>query len=215
MKYKLAIFDLDGTLLDTLEDLAASLNFALSRGGYSQRTLEEVRSFVGNGVRRLVEQGLPKDVSPEITERSYTDFVCHYKVHSADHTQPYPGIPELLHSLRQQGMKIAVVTNKLHDPAQALCQRYFPGLIDLTVGQSPTLPKKPAPDSTLLILSQLGIANKDAVYIGDSDVDIFTAQNASLPCISVTWGFQSREKLLGAGAKTLADSVSDLLTLLQ
>lgn len=215
MKYKLAIFDLDGTLLDTLEDLAASLNFALSRSGYSQRTLEEVRSFVGNGVRRLVEQGLPKDVSPEITERAYTDFVCHYKVHSADHTQPYPGIPELLYSLRQQGMKIAVVTNKLHAPAQALCQRYFPGLIDLTVGQSPTLPKKPAPDSTLLILSQLGIANKDAVYIGDSDVDIFTAQNAKLPCISVTWGFQSREKLLGAGAKTLADSVSDLLTLLQ
>ena len=212
MDYKLAIFDLDGTLLDTLEDLKNSLNHALKICGYPSRTLEEVRTFVGNGVKRLVEQGVPEDTPGEQIERAYDAFVCHYKIHNMDLTHPYPGIAEALVQLRTQNIKLAVVTNKLHEAAIPLCQHYFPDMFDYVLGAKASLPKKPAPDAVLKILSALGVSREDAIYIGDSDVDILTAKNAGLPCISVTWGFQPKEKLLASGGSIFADTPAQMVS---
>lgn len=211
MKYRLALFDLDGTVLNTLEDLADSLNAALERSGFPPRKMEEVRRFVGNGIPKLVERGVPAGTSEESMARVLADFMAHYTLHCADHTRPYAGIAELLAALRERGVLTAVVSNKADEAVRILCGRYFSGLFDAVSGAKQGVRKKPAPDTVNRVLAQLQICREDAVYIGDSEVDVETAQNAGMDCISVDWGFRSRAELLRAGATTLVSRPMEIL----
>lgn len=213
MKYKAIIFDLDGTLTDTLEDLFLSTNFALRSCGLPERSLEEVRRFVGNGVRKLIERAVPADTEPRLLERCFEAFRSHYVIHCQDHTCLYPGIASLLTSLHACGYRMAVVSNKLQEGVNELAQTFFNGVIDVAIGEQPGIPRKPAPDMALAALKQLGVEASEAVYIGDSDVDLQTAANAGLPCISVLWGFRNRDFLVAQGATVLAESPQDILSL--
>lgn len=213
MSYKLAIFDMDGTILNTLADLAASVNFALTAEGYPTRTIEEVRLFVGNGIRKLIERSVPRGTLVQNIDKVHEKFTAHYTKHCTDNTKPYEGIKELLGELRKNGCKTAVVSNKADYAVQKLCIEYFPEYFDLAAGeQQPIYKKKPAPDLVFLIMDKLNVSAEDTVYIGDSDVDIQTAVNAKIDCICVDWGFRSREFLLQNGAKKI---VSDTIQLRQ
>lgn len=214
MNYRLAIFDLDGTILNTLEDLAASGNYALRKNGLPERTVDEVRSFVGNGIRKYMERAVPSGSSETLIARVHADFTEHYAKHCADRTKPYDGIPELLGVLRGAGMQAAVVSNKADYGVQTLVDTYFPGLFDAAVGEREGVRRKPAPDSVLAVLRQLAVPPEEAVYIGDSDVDIDTARNAGIPCISVDWGFRTTEFLLDHGAKRIVSAPAELAGLL-
>lgn len=211
MKYELFIFDMDGTILNTLEDLADSLNYALDQYGYPVRTMEEVRSFVGNGVRKLVERGAGSAVSQTELDKLCAAQKEYYSVHCADKTKPYDGICELLQTLRKEGCKTAVNSNKADYAVQALVVQYFDGLFDAAAGDKPDMRKKPAPDAVNKILSRLQVPRERAVYIGDSDVDIETARNARLDCISVDWGFRDREVLKSKGAGLIVSNPSEIL----
>lgn len=211
MSYQIAIFDLDGTILDTLEDLKESLNAALASEGLPPRTLEQTRAFVGNGIQNLIARAVPDGTAPEKTARVYDAFNRHYAVHCQDHTRPYAGIPEALLQLRQAGVRTAVVSNKSDYAVQTLCGACFPGQFDAALGWREGLRKKPAPDSVLAVLQECGIAPSEAVYIGDSDVDIETARNAGLACIAVNWGFRPRALLEQVGAQTIVSDVPALL----
>lgn len=211
---RLAVFDLDGTLLDTLQDLTNAVNAALNRYGFPQRTSEEVRRFVGNGIRKLIERALPPDCPSEASESVYRACLEHYHAHATDLTRPYDGIPALLNQLKASGWRVAVVSNKTDDAVQALCNRYFEGLLDLCIGERPGIAKKPAPDSVLAILQQLNIDRADAVLIGDSEVDVETARHAAVDLIAVTWGFRSESLLRASGAVHIVSSVSELRQLL-
>ena len=213
MSYKLAIFDMDGTILNTLADLAASVNFALTAEGYPTRTIEEVRLFVGNGIRKLIERSVPRGTIVQNIDKVHEKFTAHYTKHCTDNTKPYEGINELLGELRKNGCKTAVVSNKADYAVQKLCIEYFPEYFDMVAGeQQPIYKKKPAPDLVFLIMDKLNVAAEDTVYIGDSDVDIQTAVNAKVDCICVDWGFRSREFLLQNGAEKI---VSDTIQLRQ
>jgi len=214
MKYKLAIFDMDGTILNTLEDLKNSLNYALQKQGFSPRTTDEVRSFVGNGIRLLIERGVPKNATPSETDSVFDTFNEHYALHCADTTQPYNGIIAAVNELKAQGIKVAVVSNKADYAVQSLCKRYFDGLFDCAIGQTDKIRKKPYPDSVNEILKRYGISPEDTVYIGDSDVDIQTAKNAKTDCISVDWGFRSREFLAENGATHIVSTTDEMLDLI-
>lgn len=198
--YKLAVFDMDGTILDTLEDLKDSTNFALEKCGYPMRSYDEVRRFVGNGIRKLIERAVPEGLTTEQIDRVHEVFTEHYKVHCADKTKAYDGIKPLLEKLRASGVKTAVVSNKADYGVQELCKEYFDGLFDYAVGEREGIRRKPAPDAVNEALRVLGIDKSEAVYIGDSDVDFETAKNAELPCISVLWGFRDEEFLREKGA---------------
>lgn len=198
--YKLAVFDMDGTILDTLEDLKDSTNFALEKCGYPTRTYDEVRRFVGNGIRKLIERAVPEGLTVEQIDRVHEVFTEHYKVHCADKTKAYDGIKSLLEKLRANGVKTAVVSNKADYGVQELCKEYFDGLFDYAIGEREGIRRKPAPDSVNEALRVLGMSKSEAVYIGDSDVDFETAKNAELPCISVLWGFRDEEFLREKGA---------------
>ena len=211
MKYQLAIFDMDGTILNTLEDLADSLNYALSCSNYPTRTLDDVRNFVGNGIRKLMERAVPEGTSPEELEQVYADFTAYYPKHCYDKTKPYSGIIETIQNLRKQGIKTAVVSNKADYGVQILCKQYFDGLFDYAVGEQSGVQRKPAPDSVNMVLDKLKITRKNAVYIGDSDVDIDTAGNAEMDCISVDWGFRDPSFLQEHGAKIMVSSPEELL----
>lgn len=211
MKYQLAIFDMDGTILNTLEDLADSVNYALSCSNYPTRTLDEVRNFVGNGIRKLMERAVPSGTSPEELEQVYADFTAYYPKHCYDKTKPYSGMIETIQNLRKQGIKTAVVSNKADYAVQILCKQYFDGLFDYAVGEQTGVQRKPAPDSVNIVLDKLKITQNNAVYIGDSDVDIDTARNAEMDCISVDWGFRDPSFLQEHGAKIMVSSPEELL----
>jgi phosphoglycolate phosphatase len=208
--YKAIIFDLDGTLLNTLDDLAASCNHALLACGYPARTVEEVRAFVGNGIRKLMERALPPASADEAVDRALDVFRAHYALHNSDRTQPYPGILPMLEALKQRGLPICVLSNKNDPNVQALCQRYFPGLITLAAGEKPGLRPKPHPDGVLWLCSQLGLSPADVCLVGDSEVDVATARAAGVPLLAVDWGFRSQEQLRAAGAETVAHSAEEL-----
>lgn len=210
MRYKLAVFDLDGTILNTLDDLADSLNYALKNSGFPERSIDEVRYFVGNGIRKLIERGVPAGTDTAAIDKVHSDFTVHYKAHCSDKTRPYDGITELLDSLRKSGCLTAVVSNKADYGVQELCAGYFPGMFDFAVGEREGIRKKPAPDSVNEALRKLGVSNKEAVYIGDSDVDIETAKNAEMDCIGVEWGFRGREFLEAHGAEVIAAKTEDI-----
>ena len=207
MTYKTYVFDLDGTLLNTLGDLAAAANYALRVHGKPERTLDEVRRFVGNGVRKLIERAVPQGTSSEETEQVLATFQDYYLEHSLDTTRPYDGIPEMLVSLRSRGCRLAVVSNKFDAATKALCAHFFPDTIEVAIGEHEAqgIRKKPAPDTVVEALRQLGVSRDATVYVGDSDVDILTAHNSGLPCISVLWGFRDRDFLLAHGATTLVE----------
>ena len=208
--YQLAIFDLDGTLLDTLADLRQGINYALGTQGFASRSMAEVRAFVGNGIRKLVERAVPAGTSEAQMDAVYEAFNPYYARHCADLTAPYDGILPLLQKLQAQGVVCALVSNKPDYAVQTLAAQYFPGLLAASAGAKDGVRKKPAPDSVFAVIHQLGAEGLRAVYIGDSEVDLQTAQNAALPCISVSWGFRDRSVLEQAGAACICDTVDAL-----
>ena len=212
--YRIAIFDLDGTILNTLEDLCDSLNHALALSSMPCRSLAQVRSYLGNGIRALVECGVPENTPPELTDAVFAEFASYYPAHCRIKTAPYPGILQLFSKLRESGIKIAVVSNKIDSAVSVLCEKYFGGRIDFCVGDREGFARKPAPDAVLEALKKISSAPERAVYIGDSDVDIKTAENAGMACISVSWGFRSRDFLLLNGASVIADKPSDIYKIL-
>ncbi len=213
MNYQTFIFDLDGTLLDTLGDLAASVNHALRAHGMPEHTIDDVRRFVGNGVRLLMERAVPDGADNPDFEATFATFRQYYMQHSLDTTRPYEGIPETLQALKARGCQLAVVSNKMMAATQSLIRHFFPDTISVAIGEHEAegIRKKPAPDTVLAALRQLGVGKEGAVYVGDSDVDIETARNSGLPCISVLWGFRDRDFLLHHGATTFIAAPSELL----
>ena len=211
--YGAYIFDLDGTLLDTLGDLAASVNYALRTHGMTERSIDDVRRYVGNGVRKLMERAIPDGASNPDFEATFVTFRQHYMAHSLDTTKPYDGIPETLQALKAEGCRLAVVSNKMMAATQELCRHFFPDTIEVAIGEDEAhgIRKKPAPDTVIAALRQLGLGQERVVYVGDSDVDLETARNSDLPCISVLWGFRDRDFLLQHGAKTFISAPSELL----
>lgn len=210
MAVKLAVFDMDGTILDTLGDLCDSLNYVLAKQGYPVRTLDEVRSFVGNGIAKLIERAVPCDCTKEQTLRVYEEFIPYYREHCAEKTKPYDGIVKLLSDLKQNGIWLAVVSNKADAAVQDLCKQYFKGLFDIAVGECPGMEKKPAPDAVNLVLDKLHISREEAVYIGDSEVDIATAVNSGLQLCVVDWGFRDVDFLKAHGAKRIFSDTESL-----
>lgn len=205
------IFDLDGTLLDTLSDLVTSVNYALAHHNMPVRTTDEVRAFVGNGVENLILRAVPQDTPPVVAAEVLDTFRKYYILHSEDSTMPYPGIISLLEQLKQRGIKTAVVSNKFHAATQALCNRYFGSLIDVAVGEGNGIRRKPEPDGVIEVMRQLGATAEESVYIGDSDVDILTAKNANISCVSVLWGFRDAEFLQCNGAMCFVSEPLQLL----
>lgn len=214
MRYKLAVFDMDGTILNTLEDLADSTNYALRVNGLPERTIEEVRRFVGNGIRLLIERAVPKNTENEVIDKVFDTFKEYYKTHCAVKTKAYDGIKEVLLSLRKAGCLTAVVSNKADFAVQDLCKDYFEGLFDIAVGERAGIKKKPAPDSVFEVLSKLNTDKKDAVYIGDSDVDFATAVNAGMDVIMVGWGFRDEKFLREKGAERIIKEPSQILDII-
>jgi len=198
--YKTYIFDLDGTLLDTLGDLTSSVNHALRSVGLPERTQEDVRKFVGNGVRMLMKRAVPGGEDNVLFEDAFSEFRNYYLNHDKDQTVPYEGIMDMLTELKGRGAKIAVVSNKFLPATQSLCSHYFGNLVDVAIGEHEGVRKKPAPDTVEEALQRMGADKESAVYVGDSDVDILTAKNSGLPCISVLWGFRDKEFLEAHGA---------------
>ncbi len=211
--YNTYIFDLDGTLLDTLTDLAASTNYALRTHGMPEHTIDEVRRFVGNGVRKLMERAVPDGTDNPLFDEAFATFRQHYMEHSLDTTRPYEGVPDTLAALKAKGCHLAVVSNKMMAATQELCRHFFPETIEVAIGENEAegIRKKPAPDTVIAALRQLGVGEEGAVYVGDSDVDIDTARNSNLPCINVLWGFRDRDFLLQHGASTLISAPKELL----
>lgn len=209
---KAVIFDLDGTLLNTLDDLADSTNYALSKFGYPTRTIEEVRQFVGNGVAKLIERAIPEGKNNSNFEKCLSVFKENYAQNMYNKTAPYNGIIEMLSNLKSKGIKIAVVSNKFDLAVKELCKKYFEGFIDFAAGENEAqgIKKKPAPDTVISVLNEFNFAPEDAVYVGDSDVDIMTAKNSKMPCISVTWGFRDEKFLLENGATILINAPSEI-----
>lgn len=210
MSKKAAVFDMDGTILNTLEDLKDTLNHALQQAGYAPHTLEEVRSYVGNGIRRMIECAVPAGTSAEECDRIQGIFMPYYQEHCADKTCAYPGITELLEKFRAEGVLTAVVSNKADSAVQDLVEVYFKGLFDVAVGERAGIRKKPAPDMVQKALDALQIKKEEAVYIGDSEVDMATAENAGLDRIIVAWGFRDKDFLKERGAERIADNTQDV-----
>lgn len=210
--YSVYIFDLDGTLLDTLQDLASSVNYALRQYGLPEHSIDDIRRFVGNGVRLLMERAVPDGANHPQFEAVFATFRQYYMQHSLDTTRPYDGIPEMLQALKRRGCRLAVVSNKMMAATQELVAHFFPE-VEVAIGEHEEsgIRKKPAPDTVFEALRQLHVPHSvRAVYVGDSDVDLETARHAGLPCISVLWGFRDRDFLLSHGATTLVSHPSEI-----
>ena len=218
MRYKLACFDLDGTLLDTLGGLTQSLNAARRMNNLEPQTEEQVRSFIGNGVTKLIERSLtadPGDYSEELKMRLLKDNVNYYNSHYLEKTRPYNGITEVVMRLKSEGMLIACVSNKNDEPVQKLIEHFFPGLFDYVSGSMEGVERKPSAEPVERCLNALGVENSETVYIGDSDTDIMTAQNSGTDIISCTWGYRSREFLMENGAVCICTDPMDLRTFIR
>jgi phosphoglycolate phosphatase len=208
--YKLAIFDMDGTVLNTIEDLTDSINFALAKNNMPLRTVKEVNSFVGNGIPVFIGRAVQPGTSKELLDKIIKDFGVYYKVHSADKTAPYDGVIELIKRLRASGVKTAVASNKDDYAVKDLCVKYFDGLFDYSIGRRDGMQTKPAPDMVDEVLNCLGFSKEEAVYIGDSDVDFLTAKNSGLAFLGCEWGFKGREFLRSLGAEITCEHPSML-----
>ena len=209
------IFDLDGTLLNSLEDLAAAANFALRNRRFPERTVEEVRRFIGNGVPLLIKRAVPTGTSPEVEDACLADFRTYYSKHMFDCTVPYPGIPALLEHLKEQGYHLAVVSNKFEAAVQALCRHSFGTLFHEAIGDRDGYRKKPAPDNLLRCMEQLGVSREEVIYIGDSPTDIETAENTGVDFIGVLWGFRDEAEMRGYTKAPLARTAEELESFIQ
>ena len=207
------IYDLDGTLLNTLGDLASSVNFALRSCGYPERSIDEVRTFIGNGVIMLMHRSVPKGTNAEDEKKCFEKFRAHYLEHMEDTTAPYEGVNGLIRALGEKGIGTAVVSNKLDAAVKGLCKKHFP-LLTCAFGVTQESERKPSAANVYKALSLLGVRREEALYVGDSEVDVQTAQNAGLEMVGVTWGYRSRELLLSAGAKVLVDRPEEILGLI-
>ena len=205
-KIDTVIFDLDGTLINSLEDLRVSVNYALFGFKYPKQTLDMVRRNVGNGIEKLIERSLPDGKDNVNYEVCLEIFKEHYKTHMSVNTKPYPHIIETLAALKSRGYKLAVVSNKFDAAVKPLCQKYFKSLIDVAIGQSKDTKKKPASDTVYIALDELGSTSETSIYVGDSEVDIQTAKNSGMDCISVSWGFKTKEFLKQNGASVIIDT---------
>ncbi len=214
MKYKAVIFDMDGTLLDTLEDLRDSVNFALGQCPYPLRATDEIRQFVGNGVERLIALSVPEGASDDDRARCLAVFKERYAAHSRVKTHAYDGIPELLTALKANGIKVGVVSNKLHAAVDGLCQDFFMDLVDYAVGEREGVPKKPAPDCVYDCMAHLGENSVETLFVGDSDIDILTAKNAGLDSVGVLWGFRDEALLRAAGAGFIVKHPKEILAII-
>lgn len=212
MRYASYIFDLDGTLLDTLGDLAASCNYALRQCSMPEHSVDDVRRFVGNGVRLLMERAVPDGAANPRFDECFANFRQHYLHHSLDTTRPYPGIPQMLERLKGGGARVAVVSNKFQAATAELVTHFFPDTVDVAIGENEAagIKKKPAPDTVIEALRRLDMPRETSVYIGDSDVDIQTARNSGMPCISVLWGFRDRQFLIDHGATRLVATPDEI-----
>jgi phosphoglycolate phosphatase len=211
MKYKAIIFDLDGTLLDTLTDLAEGTNYALRVNGFPERTIDEIRRFVGNGARKLIERAVPEGQVEAALEKVRQSFDIYYKEHCKDHTGPYPGIMEMLKELAQKGFALGVVSNKPDFAVQELIPEYFPGLFDSVSGEREGVAKKPAPDLIWEAMKKLQVNSSETIYVGDSEVDLEAAANAGIHCISVAWGFKGRKFLEEHQAEVIIEKPLEIL----
>ena len=210
MRYDLVIFDLDGTLLDTVEDLRAALNYALERAGYAPKTKDEMRRIIGGGVYNHVVNALPKGTGKPIIGGIFAEFKARYNAHNNDTTRPFPGVVEMLKALKGAGIKVAVNSNKLDEDSRALVAAHFPGLIDMAIGDREGVPRKPAPDSANEIMAALGVQPGRTLYVGDGDSDLLTAQNAGTDAAWVTWGYRRAEELGGIVIPRRFDSTAEL-----
>lgn len=213
--YDTVIFDLDGTLLNTLEDLADGVNHVMEENGYPKRTLEEVRHFVGNGIRRLMEQAVPETVSGDEFERVFEEFKSYYTEHCQIKTRAYDGIMRLLETLKKQGYDMAIVSNKNHAAVCELNEIYFKEYINVAIGQKDGIRKKPAPDTVIQALKELGKEKETAIYVGDSEVDFATAKNSGMDCALVTWGFRTKNELAEFEPTVFIDQPEELLAVLE
>ncbi len=214
MRYKIAIFDLDGTILDTLEDLKNSVNHALEKNNLPERSLNEIRAFVGNGIRVLIEKSVPYGTENDIVDSVFDDFKIYYENHSADNTKPYDGIIEVLTALKNRGIKLAVVSNKADFAVQTLVEKYFPKVFDYAVGERNEIRRKPYPDSVFSVMEKFGIKKYDTVYIGDSEVDIETSKNAEIDCVAVSWGFRDSEILEKLNPQYIVNEPNEILRII-
>lgn len=205
---------MDGTILNTLEDMQVAVNFALEKNGLPTRTIEEVKWFVGQGVQVLVHRAIPDGAGEELEQKVLADFLPYYSEHSEDNTAPYEGITEAAKKLKSLGYKIAVNSNKPDQVAGVLAEHYFPGVFDFVLGSRPELGKKPSPDGVNLIAKEFGADKSEVIYIGDSDIDFKTAQNAGVTFIGCDWGFRGRDFLLEQGAKHVAMKPSELVEII-
>lgn len=217
LRYSTIIFDLDGTLMDTLVDLAQSTNFALRQSGFPERSIEEIRFFVGNGVRKLIERAVPDGLTGNQLEQVFSDFRTHYAEHCKDHSAPYLGIADMLDELKMAGIKMAIVSNKPDAEVKKLNFEFFSEFINVARGENEAagISKKPAPDMVLLAMRDLHAVPHETLYVGDSDVDIQTAKSAGISCLSVAWGFRSVSFLKEHGALHIIDSPSQLITFIK
>ncbi len=214
-KYDTVVFDLDGTLLNTLDDLADSVNYAMHKYGFPCRELDEVRNFVGNGVGRLMELSIPDGLNNPQYEKCLADFRSHYSGNMQNRTAAYEGINELLAELKEKGYKLAIVSNKFDKAVKGLNKVYFEDYIKVAIGESEDIRRKPAPDTVFQALEELGSTTSSVIYVGDSEVDVKTAKNSGIVCVGVTWGFRGREVLKREGADFIIDKPRELLRILE
>ena len=215
MKFDTILFDLDGTLLNTLDDLADSVNAVMKKEGYALRTKDEIMAFIGDGVKMLMKRSLPQETCEEDIHRCLSQFREIYMKNMLNQTKPYDGILDLLRKLKSMGLKIGVVSNKLDEATKELCSLFFEGNVDAAIGDNHERKKKPAPDNVFEAMRQLHAVKDKTLYVGDSNVDMQTAQNAGLTCVGVTWGYRSREVLLEEGADYIIDRPDQLTGLIE
>jgi len=215
MKYKAVLFDMDGTVLNTLGDLAAAVNHTLREFSMPERSIAEVAAALGNGAAYLIAHTVPDGTPKELTDKVLAAYAPYYDAHCDILTGPYDGIVPLMQKLRERGVKLAVISNKQDTAVKPLAEKYFPGLLEIAVGESAEVRRKPNPDAVLAALCHIGVEREEAIYVGDTEVDLQTARNAGMECASVDWGFRTREQLLGFGAARIVSSAEELLEALE
>jgi phosphoglycolate phosphatase len=209
------VFDMDGTVLNTLEDLTVSMNYVLEKFGMPGHTVEEYRLFFGNGVKEALRLAMPEDASTEVIDEMLPIYKEHYDAHCLDKTGPYDGIVEVMEELKRRGYKLAIVSNKIDSAVKELNNKFFSKAVEVAIGEKPGVNRKPAPDMVEAALKEMGSSKEESVYIGDSEVDFMTAKNSGLPCISVLWGFRDKDYLIEQGAYCFADKPSDIIQILE
>ncbi len=208
------IFDMDGTVLNTLDDLTESVNYVLDKFKMPKRGLEEYRQFFGNGIKFALKCAVPEGTPDEVIDEMLPHFREHYNAHCLDKTRPYDGIPELMRKLKEKGYKMAIVSNKIDSAVKELNERFFAEYVNVAIGEKAGIKRKPAPDTVIEALKELGSKKEEAVYIGDSEVDFKTAVNSEIPCISVLWGFRDKERLIKEGATIFADNPEEVFDII-